>query len=300
MMMKQQRIKEGMVETISITSRVVNIILAALIALIAFCAVVPMWHVLMASLSDGKRVLAHEGILWLPVGDAHLEGYRLVLQNKGIISGYMNTLIYVVGACSFGLILNTLGGYAMSQPSKLKGVLVMFVMFTSLFSGGLIPTYAVIRSLGMTGTRWALLIPGCTNSFFMIMLMNGFRQVPVSTVEAARIDGAGHLRVMFQVMLPQARSMMVVTLINSVVMQWNSWFNASIYVTNQTDLWPLQLWIKQIVAENITILQVANPDYNRWLIQFAIIVVATFPLLLAFPFFQKKLEMGMLLGGVKE
>ncbi len=290
----------GMVENAALSSKVANWLIAVFLLGVAFCSFIPLWHVAMASISDGKRLLAHEGLLWLPEGKATLNGYKLLFNDPGILMGYMNTIIYVVGSTCIGLVINTLGGYVLSRTSKLRGVLTILVTFTMLFNGGLIPSYVVIKSLGFVGTRWALLIPGCTNAFFLVMAMNAFRNVPESTVEAARIDGAGHVKVMFQVMLPQARSMMLVTIINSVVMQWNSWFPASIYVTTKRDLWPLQLWIKQIVNDNLSILQSSNPDYDRWLIQYAVIIAATLPVLITFPFFQKTLEKGMLMGAVKE
>ena len=104
---------------------------------------------------------------------------------------------------------------------------------------------------------------------------------------------------MWQVMLPKAMNLGFVIILNSVVMQWNSWLQASIYVTNKKNLWPLQLWIKQITADNENFLRSANPDYNRYLIQYAVIVAATLPILLLFPFFQDKLEKGVIAGGVK-
>lgn len=277
-----------------------NLLIAIFLIGVAFASFIPMWHVLMASLSDGKKLLAHEGLLWLPVGQASLGGYKIMFADLSILKGYLNTIIYVLGTTGFAVIFNTLGGYVLSRETRLKTILTIFVTFTMLFSGGLIPSYMVIRSLGWVGTRWALLIPGCTNAFFVVMLMNAFRNVPASTVESARIDGAGHIRVMFQVILPQAKSMLTVVIIQSVVMQWNSWFPASIYIPNKRDLWPLQLWIKQLVADNANILQAANPDYNRWLVQYAVIIAATLPILVTFPFFQKRLESGMIIGGVKE
>lgn len=297
---KEENNNSSMVEGTGTGSYIVNVLLAILLLGIAFICLIPLWHVLMASLSEGKKLLAHEGLLWLPVGKANLEAYKILFADAGIIKGYLNTLIYVVGATGIGLVINLTGGYVLSRDTKLKAGLTLFVMFTMLFNGGLIPTFMVIRSLGMIGTRLALLIPGCTNAIFLIMMMNGFRQVPESTIEAARIDGAGHLRVLFQVMLPQARSMMLVIVISSVVVQWNAWFSASIYVPNNRDIWPLQLWIKQIVADNAGIMMNSNPDYSRWLVQYAVIIAATLPILIAFPFFQKKLEKGMLMGGVKE
>ncbi|MBP8989092.1 MAG: carbohydrate ABC transporter permease [Clostridia bacterium] len=282
------------------TWNIVDVMLALILFGVAFCSVIPLWHVFMASLSNGEGLLAHEGLLWLPVGHASLNGYRLMFSDLGILKGYLNTLIYVVGATAFGLIINTAGGYVLSRESRLRPYLTLFVTFTMLFNGGLIPTYMVIKSLGWVGTRWALIIPGCTNSFFIIMMMNAFRNVPPSTVESAGIDGAGHVRIMFQIMLPQTLSMLTVVVINTVFLQWNSWFPASIYVPAKRDLWPLQLWIKQLVAENVNIFQSANPNYDRWLVQYATIIAGSLPIIIAFPFFQKYLESGMLIGSVKE
>lgn len=134
---------------------------------------------------------------------------------------------------------------------------------------------------------------------FMVMMMNAFNSVPKEMYEAARIDGAGHIRTMVQVLLPQAMNLGSVIILNSVVMQWNAWFNASIYVPNNKKAWPLQLWIRQITADNQNFLRSANPDYSRYLIQYAVIVAATLPIIVLFPFFQDKLEKGVIGGGVK-
>ena len=157
----------------------------------------------------------------------------------------------------------------------------------------------VIRALGMTGTRWSLIIPGCTNAVFMLLVMNSFAQVDKSYVEAAEIDGAGHLAIMFRVMWPQCKGMALVTAINPAIMKWNSWFEASIYVPNNTEYWPLQLWVKKITANATDYLKAATPNYDKGLLQYCVIAAATLPILLAFPFFIKKLEKGMVLGGVK-
>lgn len=294
-----RKASSGMVTTPTVWDIIADIIIATLLFFVALACVIPLWHVLMASISDGKAMLGSQGIIWKPVGKATLEGYRLLFRDASILSGYANTLIYVVGATSIGMFLNILGGYVMSRTSRLRGFLVLFVMFTMMFNGGLIPTYTVVRNLGLTGTRWSLLIPGCTVAVFMMLMMNAFRSVPESTVEAAYLDGAGHFRTMLQVMLPQTGGITIVVILNSVILHWNAWFNASIYIPNNRDLWPLQLWIRQIVADNANLLQNANPDYNRFLIQYAVIVAATLPVLAAFPFFQKRLEKGVITGAVK-
>ena len=174
------------------------------------------------------------------------------------------------------------------------------VTITMIFTGGTIPLYMVVRRLGMVGTRWALILPHCTNGAFMVMMIKAFDSVPESTVEAARMDGAGHLRVMFQIMLPQCFSFCLVTMVNTAIIAWNAWFSASIYVPTDKTRWPLQLWIRDLVASNQDFLNWTNPDYTRYLIQYCVIILATLPILLMFPLFIKRLEKGMARGGVKE
>ncbi|MDL2301413.1 carbohydrate ABC transporter permease [Lachnospiraceae bacterium OttesenSCG-928-D06] len=299
--MSKNRIRKesGMIENPSVGDRIVNIVVIVVCALIAFCCFIPMWHVFMSSLSDGRQLMAHNGIAWLPIGDFTLKGYAHIFGDASIISGYGNTLLYTVGATFLGFFIAVMAGYALSRETKLKTPMTLFLMVTVLFSGGMVPTYMVVRALGFVGTRWALIIPGCTNAMFMIMMMNAFNSVPKEMYEAARIDGAGHFRTMSQIMLPQAMNLGSVIILNSVVMQWNSWLNASIYVPNNKKAWPLQLWIRQITADNENFLRTSNPDYSRYLIQYAVIVAATLPIIMLFPFFQDKLEKGVLGGGVK-
>lgn len=297
---KRKNYREGMVVNPSGLERIIHWIIVIIVVLVAFCSIIPMWHVLMASFSDGKALLAHKGLLILPAGSTNFIGYQKLFANAAILKGYGNTLIYVVGATSIGMTLNTLGGYVLSRKTKLGPMLTMMVLLTVLFNGGLIPTYMVVKSLGLVGTRWALLIPGCTNGMFLVMMMTAFKSVPESIVEAARIDGAGHIKTLFHVMLPQTKSMATVIILNTVIMQWNAWFNAAIYTPNKRELWPLQLWIKQIVADNENFLSSSNPDYGRYIVQYSLIIAATMPILIALPFFQEKLEKGVLAGGVKE
>lgn len=288
-----------MVEHKSVLDHVADAIIYLVVALIAFVCVIPMWHVLMISLSDGQQAMAYDGLFLKWIGDFNLDGYKLIFRDASIISGYANTILYTVSATALGFVIAAITGYALSRETKLKTPVSLILMSTMLFSGGMVPTYIVLRMLGWVGTRWALIIPGCTNAMFMIMMMNAFNSVPHEMYEAARIDGAGHFRTMWQVMLPQAMNLGSVLILNSVVMQWNSWLPASIYVPNQKGLWPLQLWIRQILADNENFLRSSNPDYDRYLIQYAVVVAATLPILVLFPFFQDKLEKGVIAGGVK-
>lgn len=291
--------KGGMVESTSFGSHVSNVISTIVLCIIIFCCVVPMWHVVMCSLSDGRALFAHEGLVLWPVGRFNLGGYQLVFRDASIIRAYAVTILYVVGTAGLGLVMNTLGGYVLSCTFKMKNVFMIMILFSMMFSGGLVPTYMVIYKLGLVGTPLAVIIPGCTNAMFMVMMMNAFLQVPRETVEAARVDGAGHIRMMFQVMLPQARGLALVTVINAALGAWNAWFEASVYLPNNKEWWPLQLWIRDLTSQNQDFLNYANPDYNRYLIQYVVIVIATLPVLILFPFFQKKLEENMVIGAVK-
>ena len=289
----------SMVETPTAGDHVVDVIVVLLCGLVAFCSVIPMWHVLMSSISDGKALLAHNGLVVLPIGKINFEGYAHIFKNAGIVSGYMNAIIYTVSATALGFFMAVITGYALSRQTKMKPYITAMIMFTMLFGGGMVPTYMVIKALGWVGTRWALIIPGCTNAMFMVMMMNAFNSVPREMYEAARIDGAGHFRTMTQIMLPQAMNLGSVIILNSVVGQWNSWLQASIYVPNKKNLWPLQLWVKQITADNDSFLNTSNPDYSRYLIRFAVVIAASLPIIILFPFFQDKLEKGVIAGGIK-
>lgn len=276
-----------------------DILMVTVLLFVAFICIIPMWNVIMSSVSDGKELLGHKGMVWKPLGESTIAGYQLLFKNSSVIMGYFNTVIYVVGGTLLGLVMNIFAGYILSRPTKYRGFMILFCVFTTMFNGGTVPTYMVIRMLGMTGTRLSLIIPGCTNALFMLLMMNSFSQVDKSYVEAAEMDGAGHLSIMFRVMFPQCKGMALVTAINTAILKWNSWFEASIYVPNQKEYWPLQLWVKQITAEATDFLKTANPNYDRNLLQYTVIVAATAPILILFPFFIGKLEKGMVIGGVK-
>ena len=290
----------GMVEKNSVLGWIADIIIYALLIVMMFICIIPLWYSLVASFSDGFTLYTSEGMIWLPVGKLSLEGYKHIFETNNVLLGYGNTILYVVSATLLGFVLNVLAGYVLSRSTRYRGIMILFVMFTMMFGGGLIPTYIVLRSLGFVNNPLAIIIPTCTNAYFMILMMNAYLGVPQSTVEAAQLDGAGHFRLMFQICLPQCMSIATVVLLYSVVFQWNSWFQAYVYLSSAKEWWPLQLVVNNMISENTTFTQSANIDYSRYLIQYGLVVVATIPILCAFPFFQKYIEKGAVLGGVKE
>ena len=290
----------GMVEKNSVGGIIADVIIWILLLFVAFMCLIPLWYSLVASVSDGLTLYRSDGMIWWPVGHWNLDGYKHIFSNNNILIGYGNTIFYMVSATLVGFVLNVIGGYIMSRNTRYRVVMILFVMFTMMFSGGLIPTYIVMGKYGLIDSPLAIIIPTCTNSFFMIMMMNGFSSVPESTIEAAELDGAGHLRIMFQISLPQAMSIATVILLYSVVAQWNSWFQAYVYLSSSTEWWPLQLFVNRMIAENPNFMLGGSIDYSRYLIQYGLAVIATVPILIVFPFFQKYIEKGAVLGGVKE
>lgn len=272
-----------------------------------FLCLMPLWHVLMASVSDPRLLMASSGILFAPLGRPTLEGYRIVLSNSAIIEGYGNTLLYVVTNAAAGTFLTAIAGFLVSRKNfKLARPLTVFIMFTMIFSGGLIPTYMVIRSLGFINTRWAIIVPALMNAYYIIVMKSAFEQLPGAYEESAKLDGAGPVRILFQILLPLVKPTLVVIIMFSVIGQWNSWYPASIYLPRVREKWPLQLIMRSLLIQNdvsklLTSSSEASHVVNMTgnLVKYAVTIVGTLPILVAYPFAQRYFVTGITLGGVK-
>lgn len=295
-----------MVERLTPSRVVFNIFNYAFMCLVAFVCIMPLWHVVMASISNPRMLMASSGILFKPAGEITFKGYKLVLSNSKILTGYMNTLIYVGATTVIGAVMTLIAGYVLSRKNmKAKGFMTMFVMITMLFGGGLIPTYMVIRALGMINTRWALIFPGVINAFYIIMMKNAFEQLPVSYEEAALIDGASPMTILIEILVPMVKATIAVVVMFNIVQQWNSWYPASIYLTGRRDLWPLQMIMREVLVQNDSAKVMsgadaaAQADMTSNLVKYCTTIVGTLPVLLAYPFAQKYFVTGVTLGGVK-
>ena len=202
--------------------------------------------------------------------------------------------IFTLGVCvaAVASVLVVIGCFAGSGNEVIGQYLwwIIWSMITMMFSGGMVSTFMVVRSLGLVGSRLSIILPTSVNAVYIILMMNAYRGVDQSYVEAAEIDGAGHFRIMFQVMLPQCLNMAFVIILFTVVQQWNSWMEASMYLPTDRELWPLQLWIKEISAQSADWGQTANPDYNRSLIEYCVIVISLVPIIVIATVFQKWIE----------
>ena len=301
--------RPGRVEKTSGMGIVADVLIIAVLVVVMFICIIPLWHVLMASLSDGRQLSSNSGMLWWWLdaeghygGAPNFGGYLTTLKytNFAIVKSYGITIAYVAGNVLLGLFINVVAGYVLSADTKISKPLMLFILITMMFNGGTIPTYMVIRALGMLETPLALILPGCTGAMFVILGYNAFKTVPQSTIEAAKLDGSGSFRIMFQVMLPQAIGLFIVSMINTGILTWNSWFEAFIYTGQTEALWPLQLWIRRLGSDlgdpNIDL----NYDYNNMLVTYCVIIVSMLPILISMPAIQKQLQKGSLAGAVKE
>jgi len=294
-----------MVEKRSGSRAVFNIINYSLMAVFCFICIAPLWHVLMASISDPRALMNVTGILFTPEGEATFRGYQLVFRNNSILTGYINTLVYVGTIAIAGTALTMVAGFVISRKTKLQKPMTIFIIFTMMFSGGLIPSFIINLNLGIVNTRYAIILPALMNAFYIIIMKSAFEQLPSSFEESAKIDGAGPLRILITILAPLIKATTAVIMMFVIVMQWNSWFPAAIYLQQRRDLWPLQLFMREVLVQNDTarILSgsdaMRRADFTSNLVRYCVTIVGTLPILCVYPFAQKYFVKGITLGGVK-
>lgn len=280
--------------------RVVNTIL---LCLLVFATFYPIYHVLMASFSDGGALMAHRGVLYKPLNFTTI-AYETIMEKPYLFRAYLNTIYVCVVALILNVVLTSFAAYFLSRKQAVgKRIIMMLILFTMYFNGGLIPTYMVIRNLGILDTLWSVILPAAISTYNLIVLRTSFASIPDSLYEAAHIDGAGHFRILFQIVIPLSKATIAVIVLYYLVYHWNSWFNASIYIDNR-DLYPLQLYLREILIENDqgemgqNIMDSDRQTLSETL-KYAIITVATVPMLCVYPFLQKYFAKGVMIGAVK-
>ena len=275
-----------------------------ILTFIGLVCLYPLYYVVIASFSDPVKLISHDGLLLLPLKNYTLDGYRMVFQNKLVMSGYKNTLIVLVAGVCINMLLTILGAYVISQRQlMLRKPLTIFIIITMYFSGGMIPAYLNVRDLGMMDTLLALIMPNAINTSNLLIMRSAFMSVPESLSEAAEIDGASHRQILFQVMVPLVKATMAVLVLYSGVAHWTSWFHASIYLRS-SDKFPLQLVLRNILIEGETsdmLSDVGSADNPQavQLLKYSLIVVSTLPIMCIYPFLQRFFEKGVMLGAVK-
>ncbi|MBM7789992.1 carbohydrate ABC transporter permease [Tenggerimyces flavus] len=274
--------------------------------LIVFLSVIlfPLIYIVASSFSDPEAVSSGRVILW-PV-DFTLRGYEAALSNPQVIQGYLNTVFYTVVGTLISVTLTIAIAYPMSRKTFVgRNVAMSVILFTMLFTGGLVPTYLVVQQLGMLDTRWALIIPQAIGVWQVIIARTYFRSaIPDELGDAAQLDGCSDLRFLWSVVIPLAKPMIAVVALTYAILQWNSYFDALIYLKNP-DLFPLQLVLRNVLILNtfsggaVDASLVLERQQLAELLKYSLIVVSSVPVLAIYPFVARYFTKGILIGAVK-
>lgn len=263
----------------------------------------PLIYIVASSFSDPRAVSAGRVSLW-PVGFT-LDGYATVLRDSQILTGFGNSLFYTVVGTFVSLVLTVMLAYPLSRQDFWgRSVIAAGVVFTMLFAGGLIPTYLVVQELGLLNTRWALILPQAVGVWQVILAMAFFRvSIPDELYEAAQLDGSSDLRFLWSVVLPLSKPLLAVIALMYAITQWNSYFDALLYIRNP-DLYPLQLVLRNILILNQSVQGMDAAEMLRRqeladLLKYSLIVVATVPMMLIYPFVARYFTKGVMIGAVK-
>ncbi|MGG3468495.1 carbohydrate ABC transporter permease [Neobacillus pocheonensis] len=275
------------------------------LTLICLAVLYPLYFVVIASISNPD--LVYNGSVWLLPKEITFEGYKRIFSDPKIWLGYKNTIIYTVLGTALQVSLTLLAAYALSRKDLYgKSFFMLMILFTMFFSGGLIPTYLVVKDLGMLNTMWAMIIPKAIAVWNLIVARSFFESsVPNELLEAGKIDGCSNTRFFLKIVLPLSKPIIAVMVLFYAVGNWNSYFDALIYL-NDESLYPLQLILRNILIQNQLSVQMlsdldnlAAQQHVGEIIKYGVIIVAAIPLLIVYPFVQKYFVKGVLIGGVK-
>lgn len=275
------------------------------VILISIVILYPLWFVIIASISDPNLVATGE-VLFLPKGIT-FEGFKYIFRDPRIWSGYYNTIRYTVVGTILALFITIPAGYALSRTDMMgRGIIMKLLIVTKYFSGGLIPTYLVVKSLGLVNTPYVLMILGSFSVFNLILCRTYFlNTMPIELQEAAEIDGCGIFQYFMKIVIPLSKSIIAIMVLYYAVGHWNSFFNGLIYVTD-SDLYPLQLILRDILITGQSVdPATVDPESLELMkqiartIQYGVIIVSSLPVLVLYPFVQKHFVKGVMIGSVK-
>jgi putative aldouronate transport system permease protein len=287
-----------------------NIFNYTFLTVLTLLCLYPILYVVFASVSDPHELMNYRGLLLKPLGFT-LSGYKLVFKDNSIWLAFKNTGIYVGLGTAINMIMTVMGAYTLSRRDLLwKGPIMIIITITMFFGGGLIPWFLLMKKIGLYNNVWAMLLPTAINTWNMIILRTGFQSVPKELEEAAIVDGASQAKILVQVILPLSKAVLAVIFLYYLVGNWNSWFNAMVLLKDRA-LYPLQLILKETLVANdsaasavgsaggVAIDSVQGSTAYRELVKYCVIVVATLPIMVVYPFLQKYFVKGVYVGSIK-
>lgn len=286
----------------SLGSRIFDVCNVIFMLSLIVVILIPLLHVVSASFSNPSSYVRHEGLMLHPV-DFSLEAYEAVARNKNIFTGYMNTIFIVAVGTTISIIATLIAAYCLSRKNVMwTNILMMGIVFSMYFNGGMIPFYLVVKGVGLNNSIWSLIIPPAVSTYNLIIMRTAMVSVPDSLEESAKLDGASHWTILWKIMVPLVKPTIAVICLYYAVSNWNGWFNAMLFIRDKAG-YPLQLVLREILLQNDTSAMTAGAGADDYLIsetiQFATIVVATLPILTIYPFIQKYFVKGVMIGAVK-
>lgn len=286
--------------------KVVYFVNYVVLTLLLVIVVYPLLYVVSCSFSSGDALMSGR-VKLLPV-DFTLDGYRAVFRYQSIWTGYLNSIIYTVSGTLISIVLTLFAAYPLSRDDfqGQRGFMALF-LFTMMFSGGLIPTYLLVKNLRLTNTIWAVILPGAVSAYNVIVARTFFKQtISRELLEAAEVDGCSDFRFFAQIALPLSKPIIAVLALWVAVSLWNGYFNPMIYI-NSEEKFPLQLVLRKILLMSQVNLTTSNVDpetimRNRYLsemLKYGTIILSSLPLMVVYPFVQKYFVKGVMIGSVK-
>ena len=285
--------------------KIFNVFNITIMVLLSIITLYPFLYVLFASFSDGAQLLQHKGaLLWFK--GFSTAAYDRVFSTETVIIGFKNTLFYLIVGVGGNMFFTILGAYALSRKGiMLSRTITLLLTFTMYFSGGMIPTYMVYHELGLIGSKWAIIASGLISTYNLSILISSFREMPDALEESARIDGAGDWTILFRIVVPLSLPSIMVIALYYAVWRWNSWFPASLYLTDVRD-WPIQMFLRRMLIEEQMEEMMASSGAGTMeansisqTLKYAMIMVSTVPILAVYPFIQRYFVKGIMIGAVK-
>ncbi|MCF2650262.1 MULTISPECIES: carbohydrate ABC transporter permease [Bacillaceae] len=288
----------------SVKDKVFVVLNYTLLGIIACLMIYPLIYVLSASFSNPARTIL--GDVWLFPKEMTVDLYVKVFQNEKILIGYRNTIIYTVFGTFINLLFSVMIAYPLSRKDFYgRNVITVFIMITMFFSGGMIPTYLLVKDLGMLDTIWAIVLPGAVSVYNVIIMRTFFQSIPNELQEAASIDGCGNIAFLMKIVMPLSMPIIAVMTLFYGVGHWNAYFDSLIYLNDESKF-PLQLFLRQmLIQEDMSGMSSASDSaISEHLMQieglkYAVVIVASLPMLVLYPFLQKYFVKGVMIGSLK-
>lgn len=285
------------------SSRAFDVVLISLLGLLALITIYPFYNVLILSFSNIAAQAEHTPYMWFWALD--LEGYKTIVGDQYFFFSLGNTLFVTIVGTTVNMLLSVTGAYVLSKK-RLPGrnFLLALVVVPMLFSGGMIPTYLVMKGYGLINSIWSMILPWAVSSYYVIIMKNYFRSISPSLEEAAIVDGADDLQILLKIILPISLPFTMTFLLFYAVERWNEWWNAYLYI-NEKSLYPLQIYLREVLINmNNQLSLMAQITSGKKVpaqsVQMGTIIITALPILCVYPFVQKYFVKGVMIGSIKE